>query len=86
MPLEEFTIDFYKKFTSVEIQGIIFPLPNIIYFRHTLKLEVLHMLLETSGGYGFTGCESTTSLLGPQPEVIFLSWILWRETSDFGMV
>ena len=64
--LEDFIQDFYKNFPGVELQGILSYLPKRLRDRHVLELGVLHTLLETTGGYDFRDCESTTFLLGPQ--------------------
>ena len=51
--LETFTGAFYKKFTDVELNGLISYLTKRLHEGHTLELGVLQGLLKTTGGYGF---------------------------------
>jgi len=84
--LETFTGAFYKRFTDVELHGLLAYFTRRLHEGHTLELGVLSSLVKMAGGYGFVDSESTASLSTVQLEGRCGSLALRRETSDFGIV
>lgn len=84
--LETFTGAFYKKFTDVEIAGLLAYFTKRLQGGHTVELGILRSLLKMAGGYGFVDSESTASLSQVQLEGRCGSLTLKRQTSSFGVV
>jgi THO complex subunit 2 len=84
--LETFAGAFYKKFTDVEIHGLLAYFTKRLNGGHTLELGVLRSLLKMAGGYGFADSESIASLSQVQLDGRCGGLMLKRETSDFGIV
>jgi len=84
--LETFTGAFYKRFTDVELRGLLTYFTRRLHGGHTLELGALQSLVKMAGGYGFVDSESTASLSAMQLEGRCGSLALRRETSDFGIV
>jgi len=84
--LETFAGAFYKRFTDVEIHGLLAYFLKRLHGGHTLELGVLQSLLKMTGGYGFADSGSTASLSQVQLNGRCGSLLLKRETSDFGIV
>jgi THO complex subunit 2 len=84
--LETFTGAFYKKFTVVEMKGLLSYFTKQLHLGHNLELGVLRSLLKMAGGYGFADTESIAKLNQSQLDGRGGSLLLKRETSDFGIV
>lgn len=84
--LETFTGAFYKRFTDVELHGLLAYFTRRLHGGHTLELGVLQSLIKMAGGYGFVDSGSTASLSEVQLDGRCGSLVLRRETSDFGIV
>lgn len=84
--LETFTGAFYKKFTDVELHGLLAYFTRRLNDGQILELGVLQSLLKMAGGYGFVDSGSSASLSDVQLEGRCGSLVLRKETSDFGIV
>lgn len=84
--LETFTGAFFKKFTDVELNGLLMYFMRRLHDGHILELGVLQSLLKMTGGYGFVDSGSAASLSMVQLDGRCGSLVLRKETSDFGIV
>ena len=84
--LETFTGAFYKRFTDVEVHGLLAYFMRRLNEGHILELGVLQSLLKMTGGYGFVDSGASSSLSSVQLEGRCGSLVLRKQTSDFGIV
>ena len=84
--LETFTGAFYKRFTEVELHGLLAYFTKRLHGGHALELGVLQSLVKMAGGYGFVDSCSPAALSTMQLDGRCGSLTLKRETSDFGIV